>query len=64
MQATTVFVIAVVWSISALAQTNNTPNQTDASSGGIMFGLFVLVAAVVVGGIVFVVLQRRKHARK
>lgn len=64
MPAMTAFVIAIVWSVSALAQTNNTPSQTDGTAGGTLFGLFALVAAVVVGGIVYVFLKRRKQARR
>ena len=64
MSEMTAFVVAMVWSLSALAQTNTTPDQTDGTAGGILFGLFALVAAVVVGGIVFVFLKRRKNARR
>jgi ABC-type transport system involved in multi-copper enzyme maturation permease subunit len=56
----TIFITAMMSAMSALAQANTTPNQTDASTGGILYGLGALVAAAVIGGVVYMFIRRSK----
>jgi hypothetical protein len=54
------FLAAMVWASGALAQANTTPNQTDATTGGYLYGIGALVAAAVIGAVVYMFIKRSK----
>jgi hypothetical protein len=54
------FVLTMLWSLSASAQVATPAPEAATSGGGMLFGLLVLLAAVVIGGTVWVLLKRRK----
>ncbi len=60
MYGITTFLTAVVWAASALAQANPTPNQTDATTGGYLYGIGALVAAAVIGAVVYMYIKRNR----
>jgi predicted cation transporter len=63
MHRLTAFVAAMMWSLSALAQATNTPTRPDETGGGMLFGLGILVAAIVVGAVVYMYIKRSRSAR-
>ena len=63
MRRLTAFVAAMMWSLSALAQATNTPTRPDETGGGMLFGLGILVAAVVIGAILYMYIKRNRNAR-
>ncbi len=58
-----VFVAAMMWSLSALAQATDTPTRPDSTSGAWLYVLGMLVAAAVIGGIVYMYVKRSRGAR-
>ncbi len=55
------FLLVTMWSLSTSAQATTTPAPaTTGSGGGIIYGLFALLAAAIIGGVVWVLLKRRQ----